>query len=874
MGYRKPVILDSSDPRNDNANKYRSKLGRELIVKNLGKPEGLEITEYKEPGQYWVSLYTFNQVSHQGRASIVDKNGNVYLAGRASSNRALLIKYDENRNLLWQRAISSNSIIFDIDLDDLGNIYVVGNYLSGTKYNTFLIKYNKNGSLIFQRKLNTQFDNIQSFYPNVKVDSTGNIYITSSYSNAGIFEGLLVKYNDSGTIIWKKNIYNPITCYQPVITLDSNNNIIMCIAQKVSVDINRQRFTFLKINSSGSIVNQKSYIDPGNFGLGSTTSYIPLKIKCDKNNNVYASMLTYANVVGDDHIQRPLLIKLDSSFTSLWQKYPNNGLTSWQSWADGLDIDLEGNVYWGVYESLDTARIYKLSEDGTLIFTRRVLFTGSFSSVNDTSVYSINIKNNYMHIIGSTYSSTNNTIAYALKIDMDGLLTGTYTITNFITLVYEVSSISLLNKGYLVSINNLSIKDSNITESDDSLISESLSNAETGIYLIGDPPQETPPKISPETQIVVGETEASLTTSAMTTNYRFLGTTSYSVYGEENLPSGLSINTSNGQISGTPSLPLSENNFTITGVDNFGTSATANLNLTVLIKAAISPLTQTINGTMNIPITPTIAFTPNARFVGPITYSISGGTLPAGLTLNTSTGVISGTPTEGIDQTEFTITASGVDILSQNVSATATIDIFVLGIAEIAPAYQTIVTLKDILMTPTTAFTANAVFIAPVTYTLIPPPGKSLPSGLSFDTSTGIISGTPTTTLGTTEFTVQADDTFGNTATAIISLNVTATSLVVGPETINSPSLTDAASVTNIALLSTTASDTIYDASVTDSASTLELSSLTASVADTISSFTITDSALADLIGSLSSGVSENITMGSVTDNQPILQLL
>ncbi len=70
---------------------------------------------------------------------------------------------------------------------------------------------------------------------------------------------------------------------------------------------------------------------------------------------------------------------------------------------------------------------------------------------------------------------------------------------------------------------------------------------------------------------------------------------------------------------------------------------------------ALSPATQTLSGTAGTAITPTTAFTP-AGLTAPITYSVSPD-LPAGLTLDTSTGVISGTPTAEQSALTYTITA-------------------------------------------------------------------------------------------------------------------------------------------------------------------------------------------------------------------------
>ena len=83
---------------------------------------------------------------------------------------------------------------------------------------------------------------------------------------------------------------------------------------------------------------------------------------------------------------------------------------------------------------------------------------------------------------------------------------------------------------------------------------------------------------------------------------------------------------------------------------------------------SLSPSTQTLSGTVGEAVTPTTAFTPTG-LTAPITFSVSPD-LPAGLTLNTSTGVISGTPTAVQSSLSYTITAS-----SGGSSATSTVSI-------------------------------------------------------------------------------------------------------------------------------------------------------------------------------------------------------
>ena len=122
-------------------------------------------------------------------------------------------------------------------------------------------------------------------------------------------------------------------------------------------------------------------------------------------------------------------------------------------------------------------------------------------------------------------------------------------------------------------------------------------------------------------------------------------------------------------------------------------------------------------------------------FTGPITYSITGGTLPPGLTLNTTTGVISGTPTTATSSV-FTPTiaasAQGGTEFWQNV-----LEIEILPLLSYPPANPTLGT--PFSLTPTVSPT-----VTPGTFSVV---GGALPTGLSLNPTTGVISGTPITQL-------------------------------------------------------------------------------------------------------------------------------
>ena len=79
-------------------------------------------------------------------------------------------------------------------------------------------------------------------------------------------------------------------------------------------------------------------------------------------------------------------------------------------------------------------------------------------------------------------------------------------------------------------------------------------------------------------------------------------------------------------------------------------------------------------------------------------------------------------------------------------------------------------------MSPSTALTATG-FGGVVSYGISP----ALPFGLSLNASTGVISGTPTTTQAATSFVITGTGETSGTATALVSLAISATPPLPNP---------------------------------------------------------------------------------------------
>jgi sugar lactone lactonase YvrE len=238
------------------------------------------------------------------------------------------------------------------------------------------------------------------------------------------------------------------------------------------------------------------------------------------------------------------------------------------------------------------------------------------------------------------------------------------------------------------------------------------------------------------------------------------GTLSYSV--SPLLPAGLSFNASTGAISGTPTAISGAVSYTVTVTDSNSATATASFSLTVAVVAA----TQAVASESLTQNHTAVAFTPviGSGGTGTLSYSVSP-SLPAGLSFNASTGAISGTPTVISGAVSYTVTVTD----SNNATATAS---FSLTVNAAVAATQAVASESLTQNHATVAFTpvTGSGGTGTLSYSVFP----AVPAGLSFNTSTGAISGTPTATSAAANYTVTVTDSSSATATAIFSLTVNA----------------------------------------------------------------------------------------------------
>ncbi len=322
-----------------------------------------------------------------------------------------------------------------------------------------------------------------------------------------------------------------------------------------------------------------------------------------------------------------------------------------------------------------------------------------------------------------TWSKTLGTLPGGLTLTSGGLLSGTPTATgtfNFTIQVVDANG-STVTKAFALTINN------------------ALAISSTSPLAQG-----TATKSYSQTLTAVGGTPSytwSLTSGA--------------------LPAGITLS-SGGVVSGTTSA-TGTFNFTATVTDSI--AATASKTFALTINAAPSIQTTSLpGGNINAPYSQTLTATGGTS---PLTWTVSAGALPAGVTLSTS-GVVGGTPTAS---GTFNFTA----LLTDGAGATAS-KALALVISNAPSIFSTPVTTGNIGVAY--AYTVQSGGNPAPTFSIASPP-----AGLSINATSGAITWTPTAA-GVFSITVQATNGVLPNATQTFALTINDYGLVARP---NSP---------------------------------------------------------------------------------------
>jgi len=338
-----------------------------------------------------------------GYSVSVDSSGNVYITGSFSSSTIdfgggalngpgiFLAKFDSNGNHLWSKRFggSSDDIGYSVSVDSSGNVYITGWFKSSTidfgggaltnagggYPDIFLAKFDSNGNHKWSKKFGGDRDD--GVY-SVSVDSSGNVYITGSFSsssinfgggaltNAGGTDIFLAKFDSNGNHLWSKRFGGSDWDYGNSVSVDSSGNVYITgyfgYFKSSTIDFGGGALT----SAGGYDIFLARFDSNGNHKwskrFGGSSDDRGYSVSVDSSGNVYitgyfmSSTIDFGGgVLTNDCDQYGcpadiFLARFDSNGNHLWSKR-----FGWISFDYGtsVSVDNSGNVYGTGYFSGD-----------------------------------------------------------------------------------------------------------------------------------------------------------------------------------------------------------------------------------------------------------------------------------------------------------------------------------------------------------------------------------------------------------------------------------------------------------------------------------------------------------------------------------------
>src|SRR4030095_4001031 len=181
-----------------------------------------------QPTQEWVARYPGPSNDLYGPFLQVNKQGNSYIAGTHVINDSIKIlcaKYNTLGAQVWATLYKYPGYGYFVPtglaLDTSGNAYIIAGFAQGftSPINSLIVKFNNlNGNPVWAKRY---FGNNESAFFDIKIDRLNNIYVVGGAD----LSHLVIRYNTNGDTVWVRKPGN-IQEAANACTLDDSLNII------------------------------------------------------------------------------------------------------------------------------------------------------------------------------------------------------------------------------------------------------------------------------------------------------------------------------------------------------------------------------------------------------------------------------------------------------------------------------------------------------------------------------------------------------------------------------------------------------------------------------------------------------------------------
>ena len=329
--------------------------------------------------------------AEEGYTVAVDDAGNVYVSGEfwsssvtfgsytitnSGSADIFLVKYDADGNVLWAKSASGvdEDKSYAVAVDLAGNVYITGSYISNTlnfggisisnsQANTeemFIAKYDAAGNALWAKDASGP-GNDKAF--GIAADADGNVVVSGhfisgtlnfgsqSLLNSGGFDIFLVKYDESGNLLWAQNPSGSGYDFNFSLEMDAAGNSYLT-GHFSSFQLNFGGYSVT--NGGGDDMYIAKYDTDGNAlwaqKAGGNTYDYGYDVSVDGDGNVFVTgnfqspnisfgtiSLTNSTTYADFYV-----VKYNADGEPLWAQ---NGSGSDYTFGRGCGADASGNVY-------------------------------------------------------------------------------------------------------------------------------------------------------------------------------------------------------------------------------------------------------------------------------------------------------------------------------------------------------------------------------------------------------------------------------------------------------------------------------------------------------------------------------------------------
>ncbi len=331
------------------------------------------------PGAATTFVKTFEGPNSEYIKCVVNtQDGGVIILGKTNSFGAsgydlLVLKYDQNYQLEWQKIIGYSNddatVSSNIIEDSNGNFLIATNSLGGSTYYAYVLKLDSSGNLIWNKTIPSSYT---SYFRNLIQTANGD-YVIAGTSNffIGSSDFLIYRLDNNGNVIHGKTFGKGGNDHATDLLELPNGNILVCGAEQIA-GLNRSPVVTM-LDANLNILWNKSY---------QFTSQVDAFYNVIQKSN--GNFLIGGKCNGfSGYNEEIILMEFDINGNTIWAKHYGN------SYADqlyGMKENADGTVTMAAFSETNSSTngilIFNIDGGGNIAWCKKYDTNSSFHDIN------------------------------------------------------------------------------------------------------------------------------------------------------------------------------------------------------------------------------------------------------------------------------------------------------------------------------------------------------------------------------------------------------------------------------------------------------------------------------------------------------------